>query len=285
MGTILDSFLYGIAFVNGHKKDEGHQDLQGYYLCSAVINLLVAILCVFFLKPFPINSEQTGLVDTDYCLEGNDNADRKDITGWTLLKTLEFELFLWGSVLSGCVQLAYLNNVQTFLKSFHMEEYTILFVTVTAISQIVANIINGVVSDLLISKFPRTMLVLLLTIFQTFFISLSIFLSDKFIILLLTTITIAMADGCLWCTSYIVIRENFGKTYFGRNIGFYTTVISTCIIGSQELLGWMYQQSIPEKNQISCYGKQCFTWTFVLYFIFSFISIFLFIGIYHNHKK
>lgn len=285
VGTILISSLYGIAFVNGHNKDEGRQDLRGYYLCNAVVNLLVGILCLFFLRPFPVDSEHTCLVDADSSPQETDNAGEKDITGCTLFKSLDFQFFLWGSVLSGCVQLVYLNNVGTFLKSFDMEEYTTYYVITTSVSQIIAKMITGAVSDLLIDKFPRTTVLLILTIFQSIFVFLSIFFSDKFVMLLLTTIAIAMADGCLWCTSWVIMREYYGRKYYGRNFGFFTTVIATCVIGSQLILGWMYQQIIPNSDQINCYGKECFTWTFVIESIFSFISVVLFIGVYYNHRN
>ena len=131
---------------------------------------------------------------------------------------------------------------------------------------------------------PRVTVLLALTLIQTIFATLCIFLSDTFEILLLNDIAIGMADGCLWSIGSIAIREYYGRKYFGRNFGLFTTIISIMAILAQICFGWMYKLVIPFDVQNDCYGKLCYRSTFILHSLMSLISTILFIMVFRNHS-
>ena len=279
-GTMANSWLYAIAFARGYLEDEGNQDLRGYYLSDAVVVFVVCILCSLFLRSYPVNTELTCLIVDDTQMNRV-----QEVTGYQLFKLCDFQYFLWGSILSGCIQLVFLNNTGTFLKSFNFEEYTVLFVTTFSVSQIVSKVISGFLSDSFIEHFPRTTPILVLNVIQTILLILSIFLSDNFTILLLTYITIGLADGCLWWTLATALREYYGMKYFARNFGVFSTIISVSAIGSNVLFGCMYQMAIPYENQKDCYGRECYIMIFTFNSVMSFISVVLYVGVYKNHSK
>lgn len=56
-GPAIMAVVYGSFFVNGHDNDEQNQDLQGFYLTSAIAFAVINALGIAFLGLYPQQSD------------------------------------------------------------------------------------------------------------------------------------------------------------------------------------------------------------------------------------
>lgn len=287
-GPALTALIYGFVFVDGHVEDQGKQNLKGFYLSSAILLFTVCILSILFLRSFQSTKE----LEITRLLDEDDNQEEscisvpvRQIAGWKLFKTFNFQFILWSSVFASSVQLVVQSNIGTYLKSFHLDKYTTLFTTINPISQVGSKIFAGFLSDLLIAYVPRVTIVLGFTFIQAVFLTICIFFPDHFAVLLFLVIVVGMANGSLWCITPTITGEYYGIKYFGRNWGLILTATGLGAIVLQELYGWTYEMAIPFAGQNDCYGSKCFTWSFTMHAVLSFCSSLFYFGVYQNHSR
>ena len=285
IGTIFISTVYFKVFANGANEDYKMHDLGGFYLSAAVATVLVGVLCILFVRTIPNIPDPLQMIDNDIIIERTSSSGfGQDVSNCQLYTTLDFQFFSWAYVIAGSVQLLFQNNIGPFLKSCGKEEYTLLFVNVFSISQMLSKTMSGFLSDLLIAYVPRITTVTALTCAQTIALSFCILFPDDFKTLLFAIVILGIAGGNLNCIGIISVREFYGTKYFGRNFGLIYTLLSIAAIGEQALFGEMYQSAIPYEEYNDCYGRQCVLWTYVLHFFLSFISSMLFGVVYLNHS-
>ncbi|XP_069114415.1 uncharacterized protein [Argopecten irradians] len=284
-GPALFSLLYGACFVNGHVNDEQNQDLKGFYLLNAIVFVAVGFLGVLTLKRYPLELEEQ-----DFTITQDLEADRKsshqhqhlkvpDVTGCELFRRSEFHFMFWPFMFCSGLQLMYQNNIGVYLKSFDIEQYTTLFTTINPIAAICCKFTVGVISDAIVHKVPRPAVLLFFYCLQTIVLTLCIFFSDNFILLVITLLVVGFANGALWCLSPTIISEIYGLKYFGRNWG--TAMIGSGVGGlaCQQIFGALYDYNIVVKGSVDCYGIKCFTLSFTVVSVLSLVSCLFCVGL------
>ena len=202
-----------------------------------------------------------------------------NLTGRQIMTRSDFHFLFWPFMICSGLQLMYQNNVGVYLKSFDQEQYTTLFTTLNPIAQVVCKFIVGFISDIIVHRVPRSALLLLFYVLQTIVMTLCVFFSDSFVLLLVTLIIVGFANGALWCLTPTIVSELYGMKYFGRNWG--TIMIGSAFggLGCQQIFGQFYDMNIHNKNSQDCFGKACFTWSFIIAAVFSFCSCMLAVGL------
>ena len=296
-GPALIALVYGVIFAKGHVHDEQNQNLEGFYLMSACLFGAIALLGMIFLTNYA-DSVDSGTV-TDYTLpdtsESNEewnSEDEKNITGFKLLTKINFHFLFWAYIFCAGLQLMFQNNIAVYLKSYDLEGYTTLFTTLNPIFGVISKFIAGFLSDAILHKVPRIVVLFAFNIFQTIVMVVCIFWSDQLWVMVLALIGIGMPNGALWCLTPTMLSEFYGTKYFGRNWG---TVICGNAFGGlaiQTVYGKIYDASIGYEGRKYCYGLKCFTWSFAMAAVLSLCATLLNGGVleseimkYKNNKQ
>ena len=202
-----------------------------------------------------------------------------------VVKRLNFFFLSVQFVLMAISQTTFQSNINTYLRSFSIPQYNLLFTVLNTTLQATTKFLAGIVSDVIAKngKWPRTVVYLGPYAFQTLMFFICIFVGDNFSTLLLTTIACGISFGATWCQTPIILGELFGDQYMGSNYGW--AMVSSAVFSKFQfksrllfiyfcllLLGFLftfgfsaaYEQAIFQPGEIYCYGLQCFTWSFVM---------------------
>lgn len=301
-GPALFALLYGTVFAKGHTKDEQNQDLKGFYLVSAIAFAATGIVGIIFLKNFPFETPDydvtTIITDSSFTADSesvsksqaDDSETIPDVTGLQLLKRTDFHFIFWAYIFCAGLQLMFQNNIGVYLKSYHLEKYTTTFTTLNPIAGVLCKFLIGFISDLIVHKVPRITLLLCMNILQTVILTLCIFFSDNFPVLVITLIGIGFSNGALWCLTPAMVSESFGLKYFGRNWGSIIFGNAFGGWGIQYVFGVIYDNSITLKHTTDCFGLHCFTWSFTMAAVLSLCACIFNVGflqgdIEHRRKR
>ncbi|ESO90477.1 hypothetical protein LOTGIDRAFT_164054 [Lottia gigantea] len=292
-GPALVALIYGVVFVNGHVHDEENQNLQGFYLFSAitfgVVNVLgVIILDVYMLEEPTVkqlkiqDSQDTSVTKNEpenSELEESIHNDRKDIRGLKMLKMFDFHFLLWPYIMCASLQLMYINNITTYLKSFHHEDKSTLFTVLNPISATFSKLLIGFISDALIDKIPRAGVILFTTCLQTVVLAVCVFYGDLYPVILLALFGVGIPNGATWCLTPTMTSEFFGMKYFGLNWGF--MMVGTAFGGLiiQKIFGALYELEIGDPTVTDCYGLKCFRWSYAIAAVWSLCSSIFYLGL------
>ncbi|VDI02489.1 Hypothetical predicted protein [Mytilus galloprovincialis] len=297
-GPAIMALLYGKIFAAGHVHDEENQNLGGFYLTTAISFAVIGIMGVSFLNSHPYGGErqidEISLRVNESTIAGtfevvNDTGPPiRNVTGLKLLLRFDYHFIAWSYIFCAGLQLMFQNNIQTYLKTFDLEEYTTLFGTVNPVCGVLSKFVVGFVSDMIVKKVPRVALLLIFNIVQTITLTLCIFFSDQFVMLVAALLVIGLANGAVWCLTPTMISEFYGLKYFGRNWG--ATIFGNAIGGFvvQQVYGWTYDNSIRIKGATDCKaGVHCFTWSFAMAAVLSLCACIFNIGLlqYQNDIK
>ena len=280
-GPAILALVYGAFFVNGHVNDEQNQNLKGYFLMLSILCASVGVLGWLLLKqlPFDTGTQYQLLPESEDVHAVMSSQSVPDITGKVLLKRFDFHFLFWTSAMCGGLQLMYQNNITAYLKSFDKENYSTLFTTLNPIAAVVSKFFAGFVSDALLKKIPRTAVLLIYNLIQTFVLTLCIFWGNQLALITTAVVVLGMANGAMWCLTPIILSEYFGLKYFGRNWGFFMLGNAVSGLALQEAYGWMYDSSIPFTGRTQCYGLNCFRWSFTTVAVLSLCSCIFNIGL------
>lgn len=296
-GPAIMAQVFGNIFAAGHIHDEENQDLGGFYLTTAIAFAVIGLLGVVFLGKYPYGfkeSDEINLTVDDNKPENFEmekqlpHQPAKDITGLKLVRRFDYHFMAWSYIFCAGLQLMFQNNIQTYLKTFDLEQYTTTFGTVNPVCGVVSKFIVGFVSDLIVHKVPRVTVLLCFNILQTITLTLCIFFSDKFPVLIIALLVIGFANGAVWCLTPTMISEFYGLKFFGRNWG--ATIFGNAIGGTlvQLAYGWMYDNSIRIKGAQDCKaGVHCFEWSFTMASVLSLCACIFNVGLlqYQMDKK
>ncbi|ESP01114.1 hypothetical protein LOTGIDRAFT_172742 [Lottia gigantea] len=279
-GPALTALIYGVAFVNGHVHDEQNQNLSGFFLTCLIAFVVVNFLGITLLKIYVREDESRSLLpNDDDNEEAEDHEVVEDITGRKLLTNFDFHFILWPLVFCTSLQLMYINNITTYLKSFHYEDKSTLFTVLNPVSATVSKLIAGFSSDFLAIKIPRSAFLLITTTFQTIVLTVCVFWGDSYPILLLAVFGVGIPNGATWCLSPTITSEYFGMKYFGMNWGL--MMVGTGVLGVllQQMFGALYDNAIGIEGITQCYGLKCFRWSYAVAATMSLCSMIMYIGL------
>lgn len=294
-GPAIMALIYGKIFAAGHVDDEQNQNIGGFYLTSAITFAIIGLLGVIFIakNPYDIQKyDEAVLTINELQFEGTLEVDTgpppKSITGLKLLRRFDYHFIAWSYIFCAGLQLMFQNNIQTYLTTFKLGKYTTVFGVTNPVCGVLSKLFVGLLSDVIVTKVPRVSLLLGFNIVQTITLTLCIFFSDEFPMLIVALLVIGFSNGAVWCLTPTMISELYGLQYFGRNWG--ATIFGNAVGGFivQQVYGWTYDNSIRIKGAKDCKaGIHCFTWSFTMAAVLSFCACIFNMGLLQgqNDKK
>jgi hypothetical protein len=277
-GTSIFVAIYGACFV----KDEENQDIGGFFLTLAITGAVVNSFGFIFIGYYRVedipNDSQDYIIlnatesTTEY---GTENAsgentsidgekNRSEITGCELVKNVDFQLIFWTGMAYISVVGMYPPNVNVYLRSFQLEQHSTLFNILLPIFAVLGKFFCGVISDALLHMIPRPVVLLTSSLLLLIMMSTCIFFASNFYVLLVTTMVVGLSFGASWTLYSTIIADYFGLKYFGRNYGACAMLTGVAVIIIQWINGAIYQAAIPNPGETSCYGLNCFRWSFFM---------------------
>ena len=288
VGPAVYAAIYGACFINGHHNDPQNQNLSGFFLFSAITAFVVYVFAIIFAKEIPYEEpveDEKAAVDEAVereaaeekreliSMEIPDFPTPPELTGFALLRSLNFHLVLWPYILSPTVQLTFVNNMSSYLHSFHLAEYTTVVAVLSPSIGSVANIALGTLSDKTLHRVPRVVYQLIFNILQTLFLLFSIFWMENITLFIVTTISISMAYSAMMSISPSLLIEVSGFQHYGRNVGGMFFGMGVAVFVLQIVVGALYDRNLHGTN--NCYGRDCFIWSFVISFLLSALAVLL----------
>lgn len=298
LGSSIFIAIYGGLFVNGHVEDEENQDLGGFFLFMAITGSVVNGLGALFLGYYDTNEvvlpgqddyENLDDVSGDFPEHDEDYDGEKeaveDVTGLALIKNWDFQFLFWLFVMSSCEIIMFLTNIDVYLKSFGYEDKSTAFNLLVPIFAVISKIVCGILSDKFIEKIPRAAYMLVTLIIETGALTLCIFASSNFYVLLFATISVGIAYGAVWSISATLCGEYFGLKYFGKNWGAFVLANGICSILLQQIFGAVYQAEIELPGETFCYGTGCFSWSFAVAAVFAGSAALFNVGLIERRRR
>ena len=284
-GPALIALIYGVSFTNGHVTDEQNQNLRGFYFMSAICFCVIGLFGMLLLHDNPFDIEEIPFNQLQESGNGGKDMNHMeiiregDVTGFKLIKTFNFHFIFWAYIFCAGLQLTFQTNITTYLKSYGFEHYSTLFTTLNPIFGVISKFAAGFLSDAIVHKVPRIVVLFVFNIFQTITMVICIFYSNHLGVLVLAVVGIGMPNGALWCLTPTMLSEFYGMKYFGRNWGMIMFGNAFGGLIFQRVFGWIYDESIGYVGQTVCYGIQCFTWSFTMLAVLSLCALFFNAGI------
>ncbi|ETL39064.1 hypothetical protein L916_09530 [Phytophthora nicotianae] len=276
MATLTSAYSCGGAFFAFVFHEGFHSsDVPGYFLF--VGNYLLAA-CVFgwcvFARPSgeERNNKKIGSGSIEVGFEGtgmessgeNGSLDIEkpdDITGVALLTDMRFWMLFTPVMIVIGAGLLVMSNVSFIVESLGGPLQQVpLMVALFSIVNTIGRLVTGALSDLLLTKYPRAYFATLSAVLTV--VTQVVFLSVPPSWLVLPVAMAGFAEGVMFGTFPVIIREEFGLQHFGKNFGLVS--IANCIgypLFFSPLASYVYQHSAATRtvNGVEkCFGTQCF---------------------------
>ena len=272
------------AFFNGGP-------IGNYFLMLTIAGSLVNALCLWLLRPVPVDLEEdteteclipkTGLF-VDKSEESDSLADK---IGWTHFRKLEFQLLMWGFLLSGSIKLMYLPNITIMAKAYGCMDMGDLLAMIGPICAMAAAAAVGPLSDCTRNILPRSTYLVLGAISQTIIFLVSYFYGNNIYVFTTTTVLVYIDLGILFSTTINVIGEYFGMRHFARNWGLLTMLSALLALLTCAIFAIFYEVAILQQLITQCYGLKCFKNTYMFSHICCLIPAILFTILCYKDKK
>ena len=119
----------------------------------------------------------------------------EELKGFKIFKNLDYHLIVWPFVICAAIELLFIYNVTTFLRSFHLERHDVLLTVLGPIIGCVSKLYNGFVSDWTMKRVPRASYLILANGLQFLVLILCVVAGDSFAVMVLATIFVYNANG------------------------------------------------------------------------------------------
>ena len=143
-----------------------------------------------------------------------------DLKGFSIFKNLDYHLIVWPFVTCAAIELLFIYNVTTFLRSFRLENYDVLLTVLGPIIGSVSKLYNGFVSDWTMQRVPRGTYLLLANGLQSLALLLLLVAGDNMGVMVIATILVYNANGANMSLVPSIIGESPSRIYsiyFPRN--------------------------------------------------------------------
>lgn len=244
-------------------------DVPGYF---AFLGALLLALCGFgwlaFLRSAPTQRRDSEVVDGNagtappMAHDTFEDNDEDDVTGVALLSDARFWLLFLAVLIAIGACLFVMSNVAFIVESLGgpMEQVP-LMVASFSLSNTLARLATGVASDYVAPAHPRAAFAGLAVLLTA--LTLAAFLSVPASALLVPVTLAGVAEGVMFGTFPVIIREAFGLRHFGKNYGLIS--VANCIgypFFFSPLSSFFYERAAA--GGAKCVGAQCFRPVFLL---------------------
>lgn len=262
-GGAVFAFVYHRAF-NGN--------VPGYFMFLGVFLIVVCAFGWLVLHRTTSQRRDSEIVDANAGTvltddRAHDMQEDNDVTGMALLTDVRFWLLFFAIMIIIGACLFVMSNVSFIVESLSgpMEQVP-LMVASFSISNTLARLATGVVSDHVLHQYPRALFAAV-SVGMTA-ITMATFLVVPVSWLILPVIMAGVSEGVMFGTFPVIIREAFGLKHYGKNYGLIS--FANCIgypFFFSPLSSYFYQQSAagtPLHGVQKCIGTQCFRPIFLL---------------------
>ncbi len=168
-------------------------------MCAVIVAVfnLIGIFCLTSQPPEynrMSENEMTNAI-SDNSLEVSSPEHILELKGFGLFKNLDYHLIVWPFVICAGIELLFIYNVTTFLKSYKLEANDVFLTVIGPLTGSISKMYNGFVSDWTMKKCPRVTYVILANTLQLFMICICIFAGDSVVVMTLTVLCIYNANG------------------------------------------------------------------------------------------
>ncbi len=168
-------------------------------MCAVIVAVfnLIGIFCLTSQPPEynrMSENEMTNAI-SDNSLEVSSPEHILELKGFGLFKNLDYHLIVWPFVICAGIELLFIYNVTTFLKSYKLEANDVFLTVIGPLTGSISKMYNGFVSDWTMKKCPRVTYVILANTLQLFMICICIFAGDSLVVMILTVLCIYNANG------------------------------------------------------------------------------------------
>ena len=280
-GTMGASWWFGSAITAAiYNSYYLSSSVGNFFLFVGILYFVTCALCMWLVRRLPVgpDREECQALTTDKSMDSHVSqiADTEPLVqrfGLDMLCNMNFHLLLWGYVLMGSVQLAFLTNITIFTESYELTEYNFILTVGGPLCACAVKFLVPCISDYTVTYFPRIWYVLATTLVQAVIIFACIFVGNDHSLFLTTAFVVYMANGIAWGVLPPVVSEYFGMCHFSRNWGFFMLVESLFLFVILAILGLLYDDQIRLINSHECLGLRCFQGFYILATILSALAV------------
>jgi hypothetical protein len=254
----------------------GEDKYANFLLLLAILFAFVGILCMIFLRiysddthddtidilPEKRHKPKTELkeisTNTD---ETSDTTESKESIETMSLKqillNLDFHLFSWTFVFAAAIGLVFLNNLTTISQSVELSDRNSVLLIIIPVCNAITSLSLGFLSDVLKTRVPRMILILLSCAFFAGSLALTMWKASIFAVLVISTILCGIGTGIIWTLSPTIMSERFCLKNIGRNWGMTILFAAAVGMGIQEVFGYLYDVQTGSASGATCLGLSC----------------------------
>ena len=262
--------IYNARFKGGPVGD--------FFLLFTVSLSIVCILCVLFLTrtPWKGDDESSKLFEQPAFREERqqNNAPQPILERFGCLTfcKAEFQLLLWGYVVSMGMKFMFIPNVTSIATSYGYSDLGGLLVTLGPLFSVSFGALYGIISDCTLQRIPRVAYAAFGSFFQGLLLFASMLWGNNKYLYIVTTLTLDGDIGVMFATIPPTIAALFGMKHFARNFGLLLGIQSVFVLVTDQLFGVFYEMAIPDGGETDCYGLQCYKYSYAVGSLGSFIS-------------
>lgn len=255
----------------------GEDRYANFLLLFAILFAFVDILCMIFLRiysddthddtidilPEKRNEPETEMkgistnTDETSCCTTESKESIETMTLKQILLNLDFHLFSWTFVFAAAIGLVFLNNLTTISQSVELSDRNSVLLIIIPVCNAITSLSLGFLSDVLKSKVPRMILLLLSCVLFTGSLALTMWKASTFSVLVISTILCGIGTGMIWTLSPTVMSERFCLKNIGRNWGMTILLAAAVGMGIQEVFGHLYDVQTSDASGTTCLGLSC----------------------------
>lgn len=260
----------------------GEDKYANFLLLFAILFAFVDILCMIFLRIYsddihddtidilpekrnePEKEREMKRISTNTdetsCCTSDTTESKESIETMTLkqiLLNLDFHLFSWTFVFAAAIGLVFLNNLTTISQSVELSDRNSVLLIIISVCNAITSISLGFLSDVLKTRVPRMILLLLSCVFFTGSLASTMWKASIFGVLVISTILCGIGTGMIWTLSPTIMSERFCLKNIGRNWGMTILLAAAVGMGIQEVFGHLYDVQTNNANGAICLGLSC----------------------------
>ena len=152
--------------------------------------------------------------------------------------------------------MAYMYNLTAMMKSFGLEEYSTVLLTINFLSCALTRIPVFIFIDKVANK---SLFLLTGAVSMSLAILLCVSFGHNVVLFTVGIVLSAFTNSCTWTATQALLSQLFGTKYFGYNYGWMMCGYGLFALTLQTLTGYLYDLNINTAVTHTCYGRQCFS--------------------------
>ena len=186
-----------------------------------------------------------------------------ELTLWQSIKTVDFHLLLWSTIIANSVSFTYTFNLLVYLKSFKLENLKTPLLVAGSLVAACSKFIFGFAADKTLTKFPRIVYYIVMVSLISLVMFFSCFIGDRPFIVVLSTILAFLGTAVSMSFVPVIVCDTFGTKHHSGIFGaiYFGIGLGNLVLSS--LMGIIYDLKIEDGSN-TCYGLQCFQVIFII---------------------